>query len=275
MPKQGRKQFGVTKAERDIIELIKIKRRRRKNAIEETAFNRIANELNIEGYLTRDKKPWRAQTVKNILYPPEAPPAKKGYPKQQQPNRYWTQPEVDRLLEACRTDFERTIIYILVGSGMRASELIKLRKNDLVLRGEGSLIRVRKGKGKKGGKARSIIISSELADWLERYIETYRKHATEAAYLFVKPRDGDRLSCGFLYRVTTRIGRRAGFTETTNPHSFRHTFATQLYNYKQDIFFVQEQLGHSSVTVTAIYSKCINDSKIEQMRNFNKRVRVS
>lgn len=264
--KRGRKPFGFYPDEARIVTSIGNKRRRRKGAEGPTSYGQIARELNAEKHRTQMGKEFTAQTVKNILNPASKATVKKKYLPRQQPVRYWTEAEMTVIFESCRTEFERAAINVLVGSGVRAGEFLALEIRDLVLKGKGSLIQVRCGLKNSGG--RSILISQELAEWLWEYIRTYRGSAGRRDRLFIQPRGGGVMSYGNLYDLTTRIGRRTGLAETANPHSFRHTFATLLYQYKQDINFVAEQLGHTTIKTTAIYAKCLNDSKLQQMGNF-------
>lgn len=260
MAKSGRKRFGFYQDEAAVVEVIRLKRRRRKAAAGETAYRQIARELNAEGFTTQTGKQFGGQTVKDILSPAAEPVKKKKYAKAEQPQKYWTAEEVGRIFEACRTDRERAVIEILVGTGLRRGEFVELRISDVQFKGAGGLIDVRRG---KGFKRRGVVISPELAGFIHNYIKTYRSAATPGSALF------ERMNGVNLYYLTTKLGRRAGLAETANPHSFRHTFATVLYNYTKDITFVQQQLGHSSMETTAIYTKCLSDNKLEAMSILN------
>ncbi len=258
MAKVGRKPFGFYQNEQVVVEIIKLKRRRRKGQDEDTPYRQIARELNAEGYETQTGKAFKGQTVKDILSP--APVQTKKYPKAEQPQKYWTVEQMRRIFAACRTDRERAVIEILAGTGLRRGEFVALRVYDVKFKDLGATVDVRRG---KGFKRREVVISEELTKFIRSYIKTYRGSVPRGAPLF------EGMNEKKLYRLTTKIGRWAGLAETANPHSFRHTFATVLYNYTKDLIFVQQQLGHNSVDTTGIYTKCFSANKLKAMNKLS------
>lgn len=258
--RRGRKRFGYYPDEASVVEIVKIKRRRRKGAAGPTSYGQIARELNVEGFKTQMGKWFTAQTVKNILNPAVSVVVKK-YPRAEQPHKYWTVTEMGRIFAECRTDRERAIMELLVGSGLRRGEFAELQVRDIAFKGSGGLVKVLRG---KGFVKRDVILAPKLADFMREYMRDYRKGAGLRAPLF------EGLSYKNLYYLTTKLGRRAGLTELANPHSFRHTFATILYDNTRNLILVQQQLGHRSTETTAIYTKCLDTKSLSDMGLFDR-----
>jgi len=98
------------------------------------------------------------------------------------------------------------------------------------------------------------------------YLKEQRPGSGNRDAAFVNHR-GRRLSYRNLYYRLRQLGERAG-VDGLRPHRLRHTFGTSLHNYKLDLFYVTNQLGHSSVNTTEIYAKTPESSKTEQMKGF-------
>lgn len=256
--KSGRKPYGFYQDERAIVDIIKIKRRRRKGAAEDTPYRQIARELNAEKHRTQTGKLFCGQTVCNILNPAE-PPERKKYPKKQHPDKYWSIEDVGKLFTACRTDKQKLIFELLIGAALRAGEAVALRIKDIEFIEGGALIEVREG---KGCLERKVVVADGLAGFIFEYIKYYLAGTGAKETLL-------GLNYQQLYYQSVKVGRWAGLTKRTNPHSFRHTFATVLYNYEKDLRFVQEQLGHSSIDTTTIYTKCVDKRKLKTMKKYN------
>ena len=134
----GRKPFGYCASEAVTVDIIKLKRRKRKGAAGPTAFYRIAKELNREGVLPRDGKRWFPQTVKNVLeYWQGKDSAKKvkGHKKKElTPHDHLEPSEVKDCMAAIKEtgdgDLE-TLFAFMVGSGVRACEVVRVKVDDL------------------------------------------------------------------------------------------------------------------------------------------------
>ena len=158
-------------------------------------------------------------------------------------------PSVGRILSVIESlegkdDFEslrdKAIFELLYGSGMRASELINLRTQDLgylknnVIKVEG-----------KGGKERFVPVSDKAKEALEKYLEVRMKVA-KTDYLFVNKK-GKKLTRQGLWFILKKYG--------FYPHLLRHSFATHLIERGADLRSVQIMLGHSNISTTQIYTK--------------------
>lgn len=261
----GRKAFGTTEAERVVVDRIKLLARVRKGGRRPSLLS-IARQLNKEGVKAKMGGVWTGQGIKNVLAADsgaiggsKAKVKKTGLATED----YLTKEQLSKVFAAAKriSSEDGLIIAVLVGSGLRASELCALQVRDLGIYGGKNQIDVRRG---KGAKQRSVFISRELATTLRGYLQG--KQSPKKAHLFATWR-GETLTYDALYKRVKRIGQLAGLP-TLHPHAFRHTFGTLLYNYQKDLFFVMEQLGHSKVGTTGIYAKTLTESKLEQMDAF-------
>lgn len=252
-----------------MVEVIKLKARTRKGG-RKLSLRGIARELNDEGYTTQVGKDWTAQQVKNVLAQPEIKRVDKRRKKTQlESSDYLTLAQVQHINKTVLPHLDRQdrlIFQVLVGAGLRASELCALEVRDLGVVSGKQQIDIRRG---KGCKQRTVYIDDYLQQRLREYI-TWLKKPARRRPVFTNWA-GQLLSYKALYLTVKRIGKMAGIL-TLRPHVLRHTFATLLYNYQNDLIFVQEQLGHASIVTTTIYSKTLSDSKLKQMNAFGRSV---
>jgi site-specific recombinase XerD len=299
---RGRKRYGCYDDERAVIEVIYLKARRRKGADLPPGPWVIARELNKERYPAPGGGSWHGITVKRILARKDEPPAEAGPKKKtvRKEDLSATDYLTARQIEKCRRVVSGTDLVIfetMLGSGLRAAELCALQIGDLGLYGDKKQIDVKRG---KGAKSRKILIGDDLFKMLENYYVhrakkyfeqedlpakyhslflNIRSHALEYrdVYCLVQPlfinKRGLALKYNDLYYLIRQIGKKAGIPGL-HPHVLRHTFAVHLYNYKHDLEFVREQLGHASIATTQIYAKTLSDSKLEQMKGFEASLKI-
>ena len=155
-----------------------------------------------------------------------------------------TMEEVKKLINSAGSYKTKMIIQFLYSSGLRLSELINLKINDLELKEKMGW--VRKG---KGSKDRMFIISEHLAKELNEYIKTLDKNEI---YLF--PGRNGTLSSRNIQKIVESAAKRAGIKKKVTPHKIRHSFATHLVEDGVDIRKIQVLLGHSSISTTEIYA---------------------
>ena len=143
------------------------------------------------------------------------------------------------------------IIEVLYGCGLRVSELVNLRLSQLYLDEECLLIQG------KGDKQRWVPINSRAIKLLELYITGPRNELKikpgNENYVFLS-RLGRKLSRQSVFLFIQAAVEKAGIHKTVSPHSFRHSFATELVRNGADLRAVQEMLGHESITTTEIYT---------------------
>jgi len=141
---------------------------------------------------------------------------------------------------------DKAIIRLLLDTGLRASELCKATVADLDL-GNNRL----KVLG-KGNKERVLAIGKRTVKSLWRYL-TERGETVPSDPIFVQEDNETPMNRGALYLLTTRLGKRAGVTGTTNPHRFRHTFAINCLRNGCDVYTLQAMLGHTTLDMVRTY----------------------
>ncbi len=178
---------------------------------------------------------------------------------------YLTENEVQALLDAPNVSDptelrDKAMLELMYASGLRVSELIDLRMNDLSL--EDQIVRIIG----KGDKERLVPFANATSLWIEEYLNQVRNQIqTNEEYLFLSQRKTHMTRQTFWYRIKT-YALRIGVKKNIHPHTLRHSFATHLLNHGANIFDVQLMLGHASVDTTQIYTH-IAQQKIKQIYN--------
>ena len=152
--------------------------------------------------------------------------------------------EVQRLLAAADHPKRRALLMTAYSGGLRVSELVKLRVQDLD--GDRMLIRVVQGKGKKD---RLTLLSERALTELRAYWRRYRPDP----WLFPGQIPGRPLSDGSAGKAYHKAMRKAGIRKAGGIHTLRHSFATHLIEAGVDVTIVQKLLGHTSVLTTMRY----------------------
>jgi integrase/recombinase XerD len=179
-----------------------------------------------------------------------APRAWKTLPK------FLSMDEVDRLLESPDTSQprgvrDRALIELLYATGLRVSEMVSLRQQDLNLE-SGYLTCTGKGR-----KQRLVPVGDEAAAWLTRYLREARPALLKkrsSPRLFVNARGGTALSRVGFWKILKEYGKQAGVGSRLSPHVLRHSFATHLLERGADLRAIQMMLGHSDLSTTQIYT---------------------
>jgi integrase/recombinase XerC len=142
---------------------------------------------------------------------------------------------------------EKMVIQLFYATGMRLSELIGCKENQLDLSK-----RIIKVLG-KGNKERMLPISPELAIELKKYIAQKPKEALGNPSLFVTEK-GKTLQPKAVYTFVQFYLSQVTTLQKKSPHVLRHSFATHLMNNGADLNAVKELLGHSSLAATQVYT---------------------
>lgn len=188
--------------------------------------------------------------------------------------------DLERLLEAPLETKESKIIQLrdkailemLFSTGLRVSELSKLKTDNVNLNKEEFTIRG------KGDKLRVAFLSNQTKYWLKQYIDA-RKDMSP--YLFVRhdkakgKEEPKNLTPRSIQRLIKKYTIAAGITKDVTPHTLRHSFATDLLLNGADIRSVQAMLGHASITTTQIYTHITNQQLREVYKSFHKRKKKS
>jgi integrase/recombinase XerD len=153
-----------------------------------------------------------------------------------------TKNEVIRLLSSIKNEKHRLILSLMYGSGLRLSELLKLKVRDIELFCNYGWIR-----HGKGNKDRRFIIAQKLRPFLNRIVEELNPDD----YLFIGRYA--HLSRKTVYELVRNAAINAGITKNIHPHTLRHSFATHMIENGYDVYIVQRLLGHESIETTQGY----------------------
>ncbi len=142
------------------------------------------------------------------------------------------------------------ILELLYGSGMRVSELVDLRVENVNL--DVGYVRCI-GKGRK---ERIVPIGKSARKALKQYLDGVRKKLVKKTFsnsLFVS-RLGKKISRQSIWKIIKKYAKKAKIKKTIKPHTLRHSFATHLLERGADLRSVQEMLGHADISTTQIYT---------------------
>jgi len=151
---------------------------------------------------------------------------------------------------------DRTVLEVFYSTGIRLEEMINLTIFDCDL--QGGMLRVNKG---KFAKDRVVPLGRHAVKFLREYITHVRPYFTKKVWstagqriLFLN-KFGSPLSTQVAAIMVRTYARKAGIKKKVSPHVFRHTFATELVRNGADITAVQKMLGHSTLSITHIYTR--------------------
>lgn len=176
-------------------------------------------------------------------------------------------PDCDSLMDWTKsfpfeTRYERlravAIIATFISTGLRISELRNLKISDVDM--ERMVIFVDSGKGEKD---RKIPFRCSLKIHLDRYVDERRRKQMTCPYFFTSLHLNAKMGPKTIYRLCKRLKDESGLKFT--PHAFRHTYATRMLESGLSIREVQELLGHSHISTTAIYLTVTGDRLREQV----------
>lgn len=168
--------------------------------------------------------------------------------------------DVDRLIEAPDPSTpaglrDRALIELLYATGLRVSELVNLRPQDLHL-DAGYLTTMGKGR-----KQRIVPLGEAAAEWVTKYAKEARPlllGRRSSTKLFVNARGGTALTRVGFWKILKRYGRQVGLGRQVSPHVLRHSFATHLLERGADLRAIQMMLGHSDLSTTQIYTHILD-----------------
>lgn len=166
------------------------------------------------------------------------------------------------------------ILEVLYSSGLRRSELVALDVSDLDLLG--GEVTIRRG---KGGYWRRVPLGAHAAAALEVYLRAARDVLSlplpivdpQAVFL---SRHGTRLSAPLVCLMVSKRARHAGIPFPVTPHTLRHTAGVHLLKGGADVRHIQELLGHTTLTMTAHYTRLVLDDLKEALARCHPRDRL-
>lgn len=181
--------------------------------------------------------------------------------------------EIDAMIQAIDHSSDaghrnRAMIETLYACGLRVSELINLKISNLFFD-----IQFIKVIG-KGNKERLVPINKSAIKQNKIYLEEIRKKIEVKKgfedFVFLNQR-GKGISRVMVFLIIKDLAKKAGITKNISPHTFRHSFATHLYERGADLRVIQDMLGHRSITTTEIYSHVNTKYLKETLKNYHPR----
>ena len=165
-----------------------------------------------------------------------------------------TKQEVIRLIDSAETIKSKLILQLLYSSGLRVSEIVNLKPQDLNFDEKIGWVR-----GGKGGKDRLFILSEKLIKKLEKFINKN----SDWQYVFSK---NNALTTRNIQKIVQNTTKKANIEKSVHPHTLRHSFATHLLDAEVDLRKIQELLGHSSIATTQIYTH-VSKEQLKSIKN--------
>jgi integrase/recombinase XerC len=150
---------------------------------------------------------------------------------------------------------DRAVLETLYSTGIRASELIGMNREDIDR--HDSLIRIR-GKGRR---ERIVPVGAKALDAIDAYLGRLAG-SSDVAAVFLGP-SGKRLTARTVQRILENHRKQLGLLQKASPHTLRHSFATHLLESGADLRAIQELLGHASLSTTQRYTHVNLDSLME------------
>ncbi|MFB6316999.1 site-specific tyrosine recombinase XerD [Saccharicrinis sp. FJH54] len=162
----------------------------------------------------------------------------------------------------------KAILETLYGCGLRVSELTELKISELYF--DESFIRVIG----KGNKQRLVPINRKALNEIMLYLRTDRVHLDiekgHEDFVFLNRR-GKQLTRVMIFTIIKNLAELAGIHKTVSPHTFRHSFATDLLENGANLRVIQEMLGHSSILTTEIYTHMNKETLKKTISKFHPR----
>ncbi|MCB1113633.1 MAG: tyrosine recombinase XerD [Chlamydiia bacterium] len=142
---------------------------------------------------------------------------------------------------------DRAIFELLYSSGLRVSELIQIKINDV----DDTFVKVM-GKGRK---ERVVPVGKPAIQAIDFWLSNYRDQfdSEKNPFLFLTEK-GKPMSRVEVWRQVKTWAKKAGIKKSISPHTLRHSFATHLLDHGADLRIIQEMLGHASITSTERYT---------------------
>ena len=160
--------------------------------------------------------------------------------------------EVQTIIKNTNNIKHKCIVSLLYSAGLRRSELLNLKLEDID--SKRMVITVKSG---KGNKDRLTILSQSVLTDLRIYYKKWRPKV----YLFESP-NGGIYSPQSILQIIKRAAKKGGIRKNITPHMLRHSFATHLLENGTDLRYIQVLLGHNSTRTTEVYTQvAINNLK--------------
>ena len=146
------------------------------------------------------------------------------------------------------------LVNLVLFTGLRVAELANLKIGDIELKAKDPYLIVRNG---KRGKKRDVYLDKELVRHLKNFISWKKKAMCEQVEYdspFFTGRNGKHCAVITLMKSFKRANEESGLPQHYSIHNARHTYATFLLHATNNLRYVQKQLGHSKINMTALYA---------------------
>jgi site-specific recombinase XerD len=159
---------------------------------------------------------------------------------------------------------DRSILELLFSTGLRVSELVSLNREQINLNTREF------GVIGKGGRSRVVFISTQAAEWLDKYLKSRMDKYKPLFIRNLRPKEialedsQVRLTARSIQRLVKRYVRQANLPVLATPHTIRHSMATDLLRSGADLRSVQEILGHKNIATTQIYTH-VTDARLREV----------
>ena len=160
-----------------------------------------------------------------------------------------TPSDADKLYQACGTIIEKLIIWILLDTGLRVSELCSLNPQNILWQQKSIRVSGKGGIYGKKTKKRVVPMSKRVQSLLEHYFAINTKFPIGARQV---------------QKIVKEVANRAKISKTVTPHILRHTFATLALQKNISIASVQKMLGHDRLATTSIYLNFTDEHVVEE-----------
>ena len=140
----------------------------------------------------------------------------------------------------------RLIMELMYATGIRVSELVNIKINDIDLSNRSIIVTG------KGDKSRIVFFNDIAKYFIEKYLQESKENRKDD-YLILN-NNGKRITTRGIRLIMDKIIKDTSIIKNVHPHILRHTFATHLLNNGCDLLTVQELLGHASISTTGIYT---------------------
>jgi len=164
--------------------------------------------------------------------------------------------EIRKIINSITNLKHRAIISTIYSCGLRISEAVNLKINDI----DSSAMTV-KIVNAKGRNDRIVMLSEKLLSLLREYFKEYKPKA----YLF-EGQKGEKYSSRSIQQIFNNAVKKVGIKKKVTVHSLRHSFASHLLDNGTDIRFIQELLGHKHLSTTQIYT-LINPASVKKIKS--------
>jgi integrase/recombinase XerD len=190
-------------------------------------------------------------------------------PKQSRPlPKYLSEADVNALLKTAYTDESpegvrlAAMLEVLYASGLRISELVSLKMNNLQKISDGKITTLRNFiivKG-KGNKERLVPLNISAIEALQNYLRVRDGFVNLNNQQWLFPSHENYITRQRVHQLLKDLARKANINEKlVSPHVLRHSFASHLLNNGADLRSLQELLGHSDISTTQIYTHVLNE----------------